>query len=205
MTIDTRDIGDIIEDHSNRPRAEGLGNDFEARGRSAPSVETAAGVQTAAVFAYAFVLLLSGTADAGLIARTMRAWVALIDPYVRWVTFFGPIPSGGPDAHLAIMHRHLLTICVLSFAFFFLLTRRYRGDWTQRLFVKLLRIHRTEAKIRQVAVVARRQAALGVFGALLLVLLPSAGTGVGWYFFLAPPASGLASYCFAHFIILGDA
>jgi hypothetical protein len=38
-----------------------LGNDFEARGRSAPSVKTAAGIQTAAVFAYAFVLLLSGT------------------------------------------------------------------------------------------------------------------------------------------------
>jgi hypothetical protein len=103
------------------------------------------------------------------------------------------------------MHRHRLTICILSFVFFLILTRRYRGDWTQQLLVKLLRIHRTEAKIRQVAVVARRQAALGVFGALLLVLLPSAGTGVGWYFFLAPLASGLASYCFTNFIILGHA
>lgn len=180
-----------------------MGYDFEARGRSEPSVETAAGVQTAAVFAYAFMLLLAGTDDAGLIARTMRAWIALIDPFVRWVTFFGPVPAGGPDGYLAIMHRHLLVFCVLGVAFFFFWTRRYRAIWARRLFVKLLRVHRTEAKIRKIAIAARRQAVLGAFGAAMVVLLPSVGTGMGWYFFLAPLATGTASYCLAHFMVLG--
>src|SRR5689334_20027768 len=181
----------------------GLGHDFETRGRSTPWVEAAAGVQTAAMFAYALGLLLAESDDAGFIARIMRAWVALIDPCVRWVTFFGPIPFGGPDGRLAILHRHLLAACVLGLVFFLLWTRRYREIWTRRLFVKLLRIQRTEAKIREIAIAARRQAALGAFGAAMVVLLSGTGSGVGWYFFLAPLASGTTCYCLAHFIILG--
>lgn len=180
-----------------------MGHDSETRGRSAPSVEAAVGVQTAAVFAYALALLLAESDDVGLIARMMRAWVALIDPYVRWVTFLGPVPIGGPDGHLAIMHRHLLAACILGLVFFLFWTRRYREIWARRLFVKLLRIQRTEAKMREIAIAARRQAALGAFGAAMVVLLSGTGSGVGWYFFLAPLASGTTSYCLAHFIILG--
>jgi hypothetical protein len=180
-----------------------LGQDFEARGRSAPSIATAAGIQTAAVYAFAFMLLLAGTDDAGLLARAMRAWIAVVDPYLRWLTFFGLVPSGGPDGHLAVMHRHLLAACVLGVAVFVIWTRGYRGIWAQQLLIRLLRVHRTEARLRRIGVSARRRAALGTFGAALLVLLPSGGTGVGWYFFLAPLASGTVSYCLTHFIILG--
>ncbi len=180
-----------------------MAQDFEAHGRSAPSVATAAGIQTAAVYAFAFMLLLAGTDDAGLLARAMRGWIALVDPYLRWITFFGLVPSGGPDGHLAVMHRHLLAACVFGVAVFVVWTRGYRGIWAHQLLVKLLRAHRTEARLRRIGESARRQAALGAFAAALLVLLPTGGTGVGWYFFLAPLASGTVSYCLTHFIIIG--
>jgi hypothetical protein len=172
------------------------------RGQGAPiSIGQAASIQLAVCGAYAFALHLAATDEAGLVARLVRGWVALIDSLVRSALRGEPVPIGAA-AEAPCWRCHLMAFCLVCVCLFIMWTRQYWPLWAHQLSARFRRDGAPYVRVARAIAAGRAQTGFAAAAAALFLLFPNASLANGWYMVIAPFAAAAASFCLAWFFVL---